>query len=130
VDDLLKKYREGFYTYWGIIPKELGIVIGIIGLIRLDWELRSAEVGFVLGKRFQGVGFMTEACHAVLSFGFEEMGLEWIEAKCRPVNKASERLLTKVGMQRIGNLCTLYPKRDREELVLYSIPQAAWNRKR
>jgi RimJ/RimL family protein N-acetyltransferase len=65
-----------------------------------------------------------------LSFGFEEMGLEWIEAKCRPVNKASERLLTNIGMQRIGNLCTLYPKRDREELVLYSIPQAAWNRKR
>ncbi len=45
---------------------------------------------------------MTEAGLAVVDFGFEDMGLTRVEARCQITNPASARVLEKIGMQREG----------------------------
>ena len=41
-------------------------------------------------------------CRAILHFGFKELGVHRIYAKCRPENPASERVMQRIGMQREG----------------------------
>jgi len=45
-----------------------------------------------------------EGLGALLHFGFEELGLNRMEARCMPVNVASERVVQKLGMQFEGVL--------------------------
>jgi ribosomal-protein-alanine N-acetyltransferase len=64
----------------------------------------SAEIGYDLAQRYWGQGLMTEALEPMLSFGFEQMALNRIEADVTVGNEASMRLLTKLGFQREGLL--------------------------
>ena len=75
--------------------------IGGIGFrMQEDNSQRSAELGYLLGKPFWRRGIMTAAAKAVTSYGFETLDLERIFARVRVSNKASARVLEKVGFQR------------------------------
>ena len=67
--------------------------------MRWDRPSRTAEIGFILADAFRNRGLMTEACRAVIAFGFEKMGLETIEARSFPHNAASIRVFEKLGMK-------------------------------
>lgn len=116
--------RAGLPDQWHIVPKDLDRVIGIVGFIRWERERRCAEIGFGLAKEFAGKGLMTEACRAVLAFGFREMGLTRIEAKCQPANVASARVLEKSGMIReVTVRGRVHSKAEEEDFWLYAIEQ-------
>lgn len=51
-----------------------------------------------------GHGYVPEAVTALLRLGFEELKLHRIYAECHPDNRASYRLMEKVGMRREGYL--------------------------
>ena len=80
--------------------------MGSIGLItdsaRQYGSARS--LGYALGIRYWGQGYMTEAVRAVIRFGFEKMSLDVISATCYPDNLASRRVLEKCGFQYEGTL--------------------------
>ncbi|MFQ5781325.1 MAG: GNAT family N-acetyltransferase [Nitrospiria bacterium] len=92
----------GLPSNWKIFLKEGDRPIGTIGFIRWERKARLGEIGFILMHHFTGRGFMTEACTAVLAFGFGGMGLDAIEGKSLPQNAASIRVLEKVGMRKTG----------------------------
>ncbi len=99
-----------------------GAPIGTIGYIRWDRDARLGEIGFILMNIHTGKGFMTEACRAVLSFGFEGMGLEIVEAKSLPNNAASIRVLEKIGMKKEGRVqARLSSKGALVDLDLFSV---------
>lgn len=56
------------------------------------------NIGFWTHPREQGRGYMTEAARRLLRFGFEELPADRIEADHAIWNKASERVLQKLGM--------------------------------
>jgi ribosomal-protein-alanine N-acetyltransferase len=58
---------------------------------------QSGTLGYWTGAPFVRQGYMTEAMHAVLSFAFEELRLNRVEAACLPENVASRALLARFG---------------------------------
>ncbi len=76
---------------------------GFVGLAvpRFDAPfMPCVEVGWRLATRFQGRGYATEGARAALAFGFEQIGLDEILSFTVPANRASWRVMEKVGMTR------------------------------
>lgn len=89
---------------WGIV--ESGKLIGSVGLIK-DPKRENQKVrmlGYALGDKHWGKGFMTEAVNAVLRYGLEELKLDLISAYCYPFNERSKNVLKKCGFCYEGTL--------------------------
>jgi ribosomal-protein-alanine N-acetyltransferase len=63
---------------------------------------QSASLGYWMGATFAGKGFMGAAVRATISFAFDTLHLNRIEAACLAHNAASIGLLEKVGFRREG----------------------------
>lgn len=125
----LSSRNPGLPSNWQVIHKNLGRVIGFVGFIRWERERRCAEIGFWLERAHRGQGLMAEALRPVLAFGFNQMGLDRIEALCQPSNPASERVLSRIGMQREGTVRgRLHAKAEPEDFHLYAVTRADWLR--
>ena len=101
---MLRRYRLGEPSSWGIVWKETGRVIGTIGFMWIQEENASAEVGYSLARPFWNRGIMTEALSMVLDFGFRRLGLNRIEAQHETDNPASGAVMRKAGMLYEGTL--------------------------
>jgi ribosomal-protein-alanine N-acetyltransferase len=114
--------RVGLPNQWRIIPKDIDRVVGIVGFIRWAPEQRCGEIGFGVVQAASGQGVMTEACRAVIEYGFGEMGLTRIEARCQLANLASARVLEKIGMRREGMVRgRVHSKAPEEDFWFYAI---------
>ncbi len=113
----------GLPSNWRIHVNEKPI--GTVGFIRWERDAGLGEMGFLLMHLFRGQGYMTEACRAVLAFGFGDMGLQRIEAKSFPENSASVRVLEKLGMKKGERIqARISSKGALVEMDVYSIVSA------
>ena len=123
-------YARGDFGGWGIVLREDGAFVGTCGLdAGYAPEHARAELGYVLSREHWGKGLMTEAVRAVIAFGFEQLSLNRIEARCIAENTASVRVMEKAGMTYEGTL------REREfikgayrDIKLYSILRREYRR--
>jgi RimJ/RimL family protein N-acetyltransferase len=108
-------------------PGLVNTPIGVCGLfIRYD-ELGQGEILYVLGHRYWGQGYATEAARALLGYGFRELDLHRIYATCRPANVASARVMEKLGMRREGHLRQHRWMKGRwQDSLLYAILDHEW----
>lgn len=97
----LKKKKA--YTF-GVVLKETDEVIGIVTLLKLDWENKNAELGYWIGKKYWNKGLMTEAVKLTLGFGFEKLKLHRICANLFEDNIGSKKVLEKSGLSLEGRL--------------------------
>lgn len=75
-----------------------GEAAGGIGFdVAEDASLRTAEIGYWLGRRFWGRGIATEALRAVTAHAFAAHGFERLQACVFGWNAASVRVLEKCG---------------------------------
>jgi len=79
-------------------------VIGQVYLNLLDPENERAELAWMLSKALWGQGFTTEAAKAILDWGFQNLKLNKIYARCDFRNVRSVRVMEKLGMKREGLL--------------------------
>ena len=63
---------------------------------------QSCSIGYWIGARYTGRGYMTGAVRAVADFAFDGLRLHRVEAACLPSNAASIRVLEKARFQREG----------------------------
>lgn len=82
-----------------ICLRSSGEHIGGISLT-LDDARTSGELGWILRKDMWRNGYTTEAAHALMRFGFEQLGLHRITARCNADNTASYRVMEKLRMRR------------------------------
>jgi ribosomal-protein-alanine N-acetyltransferase len=106
---LIAVFEGGFadrkYLRWGITLKEGGdTVIGTCGFNDFRPHNASAIIGYDLAQAVWGHGCATEAVSAMLKFGFEQVGLNRIEAMTMLWNVASMRLLDRLGFTEEGIL--------------------------
>jgi ribosomal-protein-alanine N-acetyltransferase len=104
LDLVASRYQSGGEPDWGIVYKGDGRFVGTCGFVNWRPEHARAEVGFVLSRAYWGQGLMPEALLAIISFGFERVGLNRIEARCIAQNTASARVMEKAGMTYEGTL--------------------------
>ena len=81
--------------------KETGKVIGSFGIEEQDpdpeAELLGRELGYVLHKSYWGLGLMPEAANRVVSWCFEELGLDYLTCSHFDWNMQSSRVIEKTG---------------------------------
>jgi ribosomal-protein-alanine N-acetyltransferase len=119
-------YRRGDPFAWAIVRREDDRLIGSCGFVSQAVERKSGEIGYWLGKPHWGKGYAVEAARALVRFGFEQMGLERVEAKCFLENRAGQRVIEKLGMKLEGTDRSEMIKGSYPELRLYAIARPDW----
>ncbi|MBK7104608.1 MAG: GNAT family N-acetyltransferase [Ignavibacteriae bacterium] len=115
-------YNKNEPAPWGIELKENSKIIGTVGFVNLNKENNSGEIGFVLAQKFWNKGFVSEAVKKIIQFGFEEMKLHKIIARCKLENISSEKVLLKSGFIFIGILKdNLFIKGELCDMKLFEI---------
>ncbi|MDD5148149.1 MAG: GNAT family N-acetyltransferase [Candidatus ainarchaeum sp.] len=89
-----RKKRE--FNFAVVLKKE-NKLIGSASLMRLDWHDKLGVVGYWLARENRGQGIMPEACLLLLDFGFNKLKLHRIEIDCAVGNRASRRVIEKLG---------------------------------
>ncbi|MCU0498535.1 MAG: GNAT family N-acetyltransferase [Anaerolineae bacterium] len=102
---LIRRYEQRQAIRWAITLRGGGDrLIGTCGFNLFDTCGHFGEIGYDLHPTFWGQGLITEAIAGVLRFGFREVALNRIEANVLPGNRASVRVLTKLGFKFEGLL--------------------------
>ena len=91
-------YAKHGFGLWRVVQKASGLPVGICGLIQRD-VLPDPDVGYAILDRFAGRGYAQEAAQACLDYGRSKLGITKIVAITTPVNKASQRVLEKIGLK-------------------------------
>ena len=98
----LRDLAAGREISWLLTPREdEEQVLGMVSLFPVD---HHAELGYVLGRRHWGQGYMPEAAGAVVGWALAQPGLVRVWAVTDVENRASARVLEKLGMQQEGLL--------------------------
>ncbi len=90
--------RERSYCLWKLLEPGAGRMIGFCGLQPLS-NTAEIEIGWWLAQSHWGRGLATEAARAALRDGFERVGLGRIVAIAQAANRASLRVMDKLGMR-------------------------------
>jgi len=93
---LFRDYRKYGYGRWATVYKPTGRVIGFAGLKYLD-DVQDVDLGYRFFKEYWGNGLATEAARAILTYGVDTLQLHRIIGITDIENKASIRVLEKVG---------------------------------
>jgi len=98
---------------WKIVEKSSGRFLGVCGLTLSRDKFRLGEIYYKLRPLFWGKGYATEVAQALIKAGFEDFDCHKIEAGVATENKASIRVLEKVGMIREGVRRKILPIRGK-----------------
>ena len=112
------------FGMWAVERREDQALIGRVGLFYPEgWP--ALEVGWMLGKRYWGRGYATEAARAAMAYGFLTQGLERIVSVIHIDNKASQALAERLGETRGPRHDVVYAGKTFPTEV-WSIARADW----
>ena len=124
--DDLAAFCGGGHRRWTVWLRASNARIGRCGLFRIKSDaapvaLRGQnEIGWTLAEAFWGKGYAAEAARGVLGFGFGTLGLPVIFAQTSESNRASTRLMERLGLERLPALDYVdpdYPEADNPTTV-------------
>lgn len=78
------------------------VFVGEIAVHHLDWDSRTAELGYHIERSQWGKGYATEAAAALTHWCFEHARLHRLDAVVSEGNAASVRVLRKLGFKKEG----------------------------
>jgi ribosomal-protein-alanine N-acetyltransferase len=123
---VLQHSGRGESFAWAIVRGEDDRLIGSCGFVSRNSQRQAAEIGYWLGRPYWGNGYAAEAARALVRFGFEQMELQRVEAKCFLENRAGQRVIEKIGMTYEGIDRSETIKGDCPELKLYGVSKQEW----
>lgn len=83
---------------WGIWYD--GQLAGTVSFHPIDWSTRTALLGYWLDAGLQRRGIVTAAVRALISYGFEQLGVARVRIVCSPNNLSSQAIAAKLGFVR------------------------------
>ncbi|MEZ2132956.1 MULTISPECIES: GNAT family N-acetyltransferase [unclassified Sinorhizobium] len=108
-DDMTFRIEQHFedhgWGFWALEDKAQSKLIGLCGLSTIDWKLPftpAVEIGWRLSTPWQGKGYAREAAERVLSFAFDDLGLDRVVSFTVPDNRNSWGLMRRLGMRQVG----------------------------
>jgi ribosomal-protein-serine acetyltransferase len=88
---------------------------------------RRTELGFWLGKEFEGRGLITRACTALIDNAFDKLSMNRIEIRCGADNLKSRRIPEKLGFKLEGTARQSEWLHDRfVDLAIYAMLSSEW----
>jgi RimJ/RimL family protein N-acetyltransferase len=133
--DLIQRMQEQYvnrgYCYFAVDKLSDNSFIGFIGLAYQEYEAHftpCVDIGWRLAKEHWNNGYATEGALRCLKYGFDDLKLSNIKSICSTINKPSENVMIKLGMQKIDvfNHPKLKGDRRLESCFLYEIDAAAF----
>jgi len=91
-------YEKFGFGLYAVELKQSGETLGICGLLKRE-TLEDVDVGFAFLQNFWGRGYAYESAEAVMTYGWNTIGLQRIVAITSPENRDSIKLLEKLGLR-------------------------------
>ena len=108
--------------YLAVTDQSSGDVVGEAVLKLIPPGHGQGEIGFGVAPVHWKKGYATEIARALVDTGFKTLQLHRIAAQCAPENKASIRVMQKLGMAREGLLREHYRSGERYwSSVIYAV---------
>jgi RimJ/RimL family protein N-acetyltransferase len=92
-------YQTRGYGMFALEDPETHVPVGFCGLVHPGGQI-EAEIKYALKRKFWGRGLATEAARALLAYGSNTHGVDYVIATTAPENVASHRVLLKAGMEK------------------------------
>jgi [ribosomal protein S5]-alanine N-acetyltransferase len=90
---------------WAIATKTDNLCIGHVGLYQIDYRVRKAEFGILIGdKNKQGKGIGKSVSCAVLNYAFQQLNLHKVSLSVLATNERAIKLYQAIGFQKEGIL--------------------------
>jgi ribosomal-protein-alanine N-acetyltransferase len=115
-----QRFRQTGYGLCAVVERESGEVVGVCGLFPVEWVGPDVEVAYHFARRVWGRGYATEAAGAWVELALGPLGLPRVVALAYPANRASTRVMEKIGMGGVRKV-----ERYGETLVQYSLDRSA-----
>jgi ribosomal-protein-alanine N-acetyltransferase len=115
-------FAKARWGLWGIEKREGGALLGVAGLVEIDPAV-GPEIIYSLHPDHQGRGYATEASQAVLAHAFETLGFARLPGRTDAPNRASARVLERLGMRFEGERLV-----HGNPHVCYALECEAWRR--
>lgn len=96
------KQRNHNGSEFAFVIIENEIVVGRIGVYKIDNQNKIGEIGYWVGENFQGKGIVATSCKGLLSFCFNELNLNRIEIKCGTENYKSQTIPKRLNFEKEG----------------------------
>jgi RimJ/RimL family protein N-acetyltransferase len=97
--------QAGLMVALAIVDVESGALVGSCDIRRPDpIDPAIGELGYLLAAEARGRGLATRAIWLLTDWSFRELGMERVQALVHPDNRASARLLERLGFAREGLL--------------------------
>jgi RimJ/RimL family protein N-acetyltransferase len=124
--------RSVGYGYWAAVEKASGQFLGWFHLWPPEGvPLDEPELGYRLRRSAWGKGYATEGSRALIRKAFTEFGARRVFAETMAVNRASRRVMEKVGMRLVRTFRRPWPHpiggAEHGE-VEYALTRAEWER--
>jgi RimJ/RimL family protein N-acetyltransferase len=112
---------------FAIALKETGRLIGGVGLDGSTGDdSEEPALGYWLGEPYWGNGYAREAVAVVIDYGLRTLGVETIRAYTDPSNLASQKILLRCGLEKVGEIELTKPTRHgARHAPLFRISQRA-----
>ncbi len=131
---LIEKYVEASVNEdnfrWALCLKDTNKCVGMIAYFYVYEGNNFAEIEYCIGREFQNKGYVTEACEAVIKYGFEEMDLHKVQICHNGENMKSKRVIEKCGFKYEGTLRDYFYMGDEKyvDRLYYSILKSEFNK--
>ncbi|RUS64928.1 N-acetyltransferase [Pseudorhodobacter sp. E13] len=91
------------FSWWALMSRADGAVLGSACVQHLAHEEAAPlEIGWRLRRDAWGQGFASEAARAAVAFAFTRVGVDHVIAVAHPDNRASIRVMERLGMRDLG----------------------------
>ena len=98
-----EKWAKYGFGWWSVFEHDSDELIGAACLQHLGHvETNPLEIGWRLLPKARGQGYATEAGQAAMDYGFETIGQTYLTAVTDTENKASARVMERLGMTYVG----------------------------
>lgn len=119
--------HEGDRLALAVVERSSQTLIGEVFLIWNSEQHSCGEIGYSFNPDWHGHGYATEAARELLRLGFDEFGLHRIIGRLDGRNKASARVLERLGMRKEGHLVqNEFVKGEWADEIDYAMLRTEW----
>lgn len=98
----LKRFADSNGYWAGVWYKEE--LAGSIGYLYIDQNNKKTEIGYWLGKNFEGLGLASNACELLIRHAFMELQLNKVEINVAANNVKSKAIPKRLGFKEEGTI--------------------------
>jgi RimJ/RimL family protein N-acetyltransferase len=126
-----RQRASGQQACFAVIPRKLGVAVGVIQLRALVPDFSIAEWGFALGSEYHGTGMFRNGARLAVDFAIRVLGARRLEAKTVVQNACANAALRRLGaVQEAVVRCSVFNNGKYFDQALWAIHAGEWDHTR